>query len=45
MLDVVSDMSKERSARLQLIDVRERLINPQVRRVFSEAQAVEHEHV
>src|ERR1043165_825727 len=38
-------MSKESSARLQLIDVRERLINPQVRRVFSKAQAVEDEHV
>jgi len=45
MLDVVSDMSKERSARLQLIDVRERFINPQVRRMFPKAQAIQNECV
>jgi hypothetical protein len=37
VLDVVSDMSKESSSRLQLIDVRERFIDPQVRWVFPEA--------
>src|ERR1044072_2045394 len=45
MLDVVGDMSKESSTRLQLLDVRERFINPQVRWMFSKAQAVEDEHV
>src|ERR1044071_6960789 len=38
-------MSKESSSRLQLLDILERFINPQVRRVFPEPQAVEHQHV
>jgi hypothetical protein len=45
MLDVVGDMSKESSAWLQLVDIRERFINPQVRRMFSKAQAVKHKRV
>src|SRR5215208_2491059 len=45
MLDVVSDMSKESSSRLQLLDVRERFIDPQVRWVFLEPQTVQHQHV
>lgn len=45
MLDVVGDMSKESSPRLQLFDVRERLINPQVRWMFSKAQAIKDEDV
>ena len=45
MFDVVGDMSKESSARLQLVYIRERFINPQVRRVFLETQAIQHEHI
>src|SRR5689334_4055006 len=45
VLDVVSDMSKESPARLQLVHIAERFINPQMCRVFSETQTIEHEHV
>ena len=45
MLDVVGDMSKESSARFQLVHIRERFINPEVCRVFPEAQAVQHQYI
>src|ERR1051325_2734127 len=45
MLDVVGDVSKESPPRLQLIDILERLINPQMCWMFSETQTIEYEHV
>src|SRR5437588_10745907 len=45
VLDVVRDVREVSPARLQLFDVRERALQPEVRRVRSDAEAVEHERV
>src|SRR5689334_907183 len=45
MLDVVSDMSKEGPARLQLVHVAQSFVDPEMRRMFPETQAIKHEHV
>src|SRR5215212_10822976 len=45
VFDVVCDVREVGAARAQLFDVGERALQPEVRRVRGEAQAVEHEHV
>src|SRR5215213_2645775 len=45
VFDVVRDMREEGPARFDLLNVFERSIDPQVRRMFFETQTVEHKHV
>src|ERR1043166_9820359 len=45
MLDVVGDVSKESATRLQLVDILERFVDPQVCRMFLETEAIKHEHI